>query len=273
MPLSASLLVVTLSLGAQAQDLTEKQQSARQKLEDGVQAYRHADFDEAIKDFQQAAVLDPSLINAHLYLATAYASQFIPGAPTPDNVSFGTKALDQFQSVLAQEPNNLPAIDGIGSVLYNLGGNPFDRQKLEESKTYHLRHIRISPNDPEPYYWVGVIDWGLAFHAERQIREDWTKQTAIELPENEPLTGVLLQRLRAETQTEIEEGMKYLKTALDLRPDYDDAMAYLNLIYREKANTETDAAAREQDIKAADDLVRKVMDIKQARMRSQAQQQ
>ena len=45
-------------------------------------------------------------------------------------------------------PNNLSAIDGIGSILYNMGGTPFDAKKLEESKTYHEKHIQLSPTIP-----------------------------------------------------------------------------------------------------------------------------
>jgi hypothetical protein len=53
---------------------------------------------------------------------------------------------------------------------------------------------------------------------------------------------------------------------MTLRPDYDDAMAYLNLLYRQKADMETTADARDADIKAADDLVEKVKAIKQKKM-------
>ena len=41
-----------------------------------------------------------------------------------------------------------------------------------------------------------------------------------------------------------------LQKALQIRPDYDDAMAYLNLLYRERADYECDnPAARAADIK------------------------
>ena len=58
---------------------------ARDHLNKGVQAYKNSKFEQAIDNFQQAVALDPSLINARLYLATAYAQQYIPGADTPDN--------------------------------------------------------------------------------------------------------------------------------------------------------------------------------------------
>ena len=45
-------------------------------------------------------------------------------------------------------------------------------------------------------------------------------------------------------------------------------MAYLNLLYRQKADMETTAATREADLKMADDLVDKVKAIKQKKMES-----
>ena len=274
-PSNASLVVLVgflallwpMVCAARQQELTDEQQAARTKLNEGVDAYKSAQFDQAIEDFKQAAQLDPSLTNARLYLATAYATQYIPGAPSADNLNFANQAIEQFEIVLGRDPKNLAALDGTASLLYQMGGNPYDPQKLKQSKTCWLKHIDIKPDDPQPYYWIGVIDWNIAFHADRQIRQDWTKQTAIELRDDEPLPSTLRDQLKAQTEGAVEEGMKYLKKALEVRPDYDDAMAYLNLIYRQKADIEEDPNARDEDTKAADELVHKVMEVKQARMR------
>ena len=90
---------------------------ARDKLNKGVQAYKAAQFDLAVEDFKQAKDLDPKLTNARLYLATAYASQYIPGAPSDENLNMGKQAISEFQEILKDDPNNLGAIDGIGSLL------------------------------------------------------------------------------------------------------------------------------------------------------------
>ena len=94
---------------------------ARDKLNKGVNAYKNAQFDEAIEDFKAAKQYDPSLTNAQLYLATAYASQYIPGAPSDENVKNGEQALAEFKNILDTDPTNISAIDGIGSILYNMG--------------------------------------------------------------------------------------------------------------------------------------------------------
>ena len=61
---------------------------ARDQLNKGVTAYRNAQFQAAILHFKNAVALDPTLLNARLYLATAYAQQYVPGGESPDNVKF-----------------------------------------------------------------------------------------------------------------------------------------------------------------------------------------
>src|SRR5258708_36580395 len=131
---------------------------ARDLLNKGVAAFKEAQYDTAIEFFKQAKDLDPGLMNARLYLATAYASQYIPGAPSPQNMRLGTAAVNEFKEVLSIDDKNLSAIDGTGSILFQTAGTPYDPEKFDESKSYHQKHIELKPNDPEPYYWIGVID-------------------------------------------------------------------------------------------------------------------
>jgi hypothetical protein len=56
-----------------------------------------------------------------------------------------------------------------------------------------------------------------------------------------------------------------MKKALALRPDYDDAMAYLNLLYRRTTDTVATKTERDELYQLADDLVDKVKEIKQQR--------
>ena len=240
---------------------------ARDKLNKGVEAYKAAHFDVAIDDFKDAKALDPSLTSARVFLATAYASQYIPGAPSPDNIRNGEQALAEYHEVLDSDSNNLTAIDGIGGILYNMaGGPPFDAKKMEESKTYHEKHIQIKPDDPEPYYWIGVIDWSIAFRGNREVREEYNKTARKTITESDPMPAALATEFSTKYGATVDEGMTNLKKAIEVKPDYDDAMAYLNLLYRQKADMETSADARDTDVRMANDLVEKVRVIKQQRM-------
>jgi tetratricopeptide (TPR) repeat protein len=239
---------------------------ARDLLNKGVAAFKNGQSDAAIEDFKQAKEADPDLLNARLYLATAYASLYIPGAPSAENQARGQQAVSEFKEVLDKDSNNLSAIDGIGSILFQMGGQPFDPKKFDESKSYHQRHIQLKPEDPEPYYWIGVIDWTLAFRANGEMRIAYNKDNIKkQVKDTDPLPPAVRTEYASKYGAIIDEGITDLQKAITLRPDYDDAMAYLNLLYRRKADMVETPDERASLLKQADDLVDKVKEIKQKR--------
>ena len=239
---------------------------ARDLLNKGVTAFKNGQSDAAIEYFKQAKETDPELLNARLYLATAYASLYIPGAPSQENLARGNQAVAEFKEVLDKDPNSLSAIDGIGSILFQMGGQPFDPKKFEESKTYHQKHIQLKPDDPEPYYWIGVIDWTLAFRGNGEMRMEYNKSNIKkQVKDTDPLPAAIRSQYAAKYGPLIDEGVTQLQKAISLRPDYDDAMAYLNLLYRRKADMVESKEEREALLKQAEDLVDKVKEIKQKR--------
>src|SRR5881392_1548006 len=125
---------------------------ARDQLNKGVQSYKNGKYEDAIDHFQRAVSFDSGLIVARLYLATAYAQQYIPGADTPDNNQMGQQAIDAYKVVLEKDPKNINSIKGIAYIYLN-------QKKFEDAKQYYRRATEVDPNDPEPYYSVAVIDW------------------------------------------------------------------------------------------------------------------
>jgi tetratricopeptide (TPR) repeat protein len=246
---------------------------ARDLLNKGVTAFKNGQYDQAVEDFKQAKDADPDLMNARLYLATAYATQYIPGAPSEQNKKLGEQAVAEFKEVLAKDPKNLNAIDGIGSILFQMAGTPYSPQMFEESKKYHQMHIQFKPEDPEPYYWIGVIDWTLAFRGNAEIRKEYNeKNLKKQVKEIDPLPAAARSEYISKYGPMIDEGIENLKKAIDFRPDYDDAMAYLNLLYRRKADAVESQDQRAELLKQADDLVDKVKEIKQKRATQPAPQ-
>jgi tetratricopeptide (TPR) repeat protein len=261
--LAAILCVVALATGAAGC----RKLKARDALNKGVRSYKAGLTDSAIEYFKQAKELDPGLITARLYLATAYSGQYIPGAPSEENLRNGKQAIAEFQEILKADPNDLHAMDGIGSILFLMGSTPYDPEKFKESKKYHQMHIKTRPQDPEPYYWIGVIDWSLAFRANTDARAKYNNTAP-----RKPLKDVdpLPDKLRADFAPQygpiVDEGIEAVQRAIQLRPDYDDAMAYLNLLYRQKADMVATPEERDDLLRRADDLVDKVKAIKQRKM-------
>jgi tetratricopeptide (TPR) repeat protein len=239
---------------------------ARDLLNKGVASFKNAQFDAAVEDFKHAKELDPDLVNARLYLATAYASQYIPGAPSDENMRHGQEAITEYKDVLDKDPNNLSAIDGLASILYQMAGQPFDAKKFEDSKAYHEKHIALKPQDPQPYYSIGVIDWALAYRGNTEMRSDYNKEHINkQVKDTDSLPPDVRKAYTDKYQQMVDDGITSLKKAIELKPDYDDAMTYLNLLYRRKADMVESTAERDNYTKMADDLLDKVKEIKQKR--------
>jgi len=233
---------------------------ARDQLNKGVGAYRNAQFQTAIMHFKNAVALDPTLLNARLYLATAYFQQYIPGAESPENVKVAQQAIDAFQDVLNRDSNNTAAIASIGQMYYNM-------KKFDKAKDYQRRWLQVEPNNPVPYYWIGLLDWTDCFTRAQTLRND-LKLNFPKDPKDPNTLPPLPEKSRAELEEKngplVEEGLKALQKAIELKPNDFATMAYLNLMYRQKSEIDADADAREADLKQADDWVTKAVEIKKA---------
>ena len=202
---------------------------------------------------------DPNNIKARLYLATAYVPEYIPGADTIDNLQFGKLAVEQYQKVMEIDDHNMDAIKGAAYLELTM-------KKFQAAKKLYQRASDIDPNVPEPYYSVGVIDWTQTYQSRMAVRAKLglkPEQGLIHYPE--------CWQIRDGNKALVEEGMQVLEKAIDLRRDYDDAMAYMNLMYRERADIQCgDAKANAADLKAADDWVDMTLAIKKRKAEQDA---
>ncbi len=244
---------------------------ARDQLNKGVTAYKNAKYEEAIDHFQQSVALDPTLINAKMYLATAFAQQYIPGVEDKDNLKMAEQAIEQYKRVLdmprAARDQKVNSAKGIAYLYLNM-------KKFDDAKKYYRMAADMDPNDPEPYYSVGVIDWTACYQPRMEERAKLGLKPDENLnPKNKDQKKVCGE-LKDKNWPSITEGIESLDHAIKLRPDYDDAMAYLNLMYREKADVECDdLAARQEDLKTADHWVDQTLLTKKAKAEKQPGQQ
>jgi tetratricopeptide (TPR) repeat protein len=225
---------------------------ARDQLNKGVQAYRNANYEGAIEHFKNAVAYDDDLQVAKLYLATAYAQQYVPGEPSPDNIKNAQMAIEEYQKVLEKDPQSVNSLKGIAYLYMNM-------KDFDKAREYYRKASDVDPNDPELYYSLGVIAWTQAYKDAAEAK------SAVNLRVDDVLKSKqdqkLCEQLRNKDSAVVDEGMKYLETAIEKRKDYDDAMAYLNLLYRRKANDMScdDPAAIANYVKIANDWSDKAM--------------
>src|ERR1035441_6348755 len=192
----------------------------------GVQEVKSARYQDAVESFQKAVDLDPNNVAAHLYLGTAWMSQYIQGAESPVNTDIANNAEVEFGHVLQTDPNNTTALSSSASLRYQQAqGMPDLDQKiriLDESPSWYEMLIAADPQNKQAYYSLGVIDWVKWYAPYMRARTDLGMR-----PEQPgPLHNPARQQLKTEYSSMIEHGISTLEKALQLDPQYSDAMAY-----------------------------------------------
>ncbi len=229
---------------------------ARDQLNKGVDAYKSAHYEEAIGHFQKATELDPSLPMAKSYLATALAQNVVPGLTSPDNLKNAQQAISIFQEVLAKEPNDVNSLKNIASIYFSI-------KDFDKAKDYQKRVLAADPKDPEAAYTIGVIDWTLAH--ENTLKALASANMNDDGEGNSKAPKKVLQQIKDENTPLVTEGLQYLNQALANRANYDDAMSYMNLTYRRKADTDfDDPATVKADVASAKDWSSKAMGTRKA---------
>lgn len=229
---------------------------ARDQLVKGIQEFKAGHYETAIGHFQQSVALDPSYPNAKTYLATAYSYQVQPNNDTPANVAIANKALDGFNEVLQGDPNNVDAWRQLASIHRNI--MQFDKSREDE-----LKVIQLAPNDAEANYSTGVIDFQKADKNEVAMLKE--NKITDDLKGNSKIPPKVCQQLSQQNAALLDSAQKYLDRAVELNKNYDDAMQYLNLVWRRKADIECgNDAARKSDIAKADDYVQRAMGARKA---------
>ena len=239
-------------------------QDSRDVLNQGVAAFKSGNNAQAVELFQQAVTLDPNAANPHLYLGTAYMSAWRPS----DGMDvIAQRANVEFRRVLELDPVNQTALASLASMAYNSASalsSEAKAPKLDEAMDWYKRLATVSPTNKEAPYSMGVIAWAKWYPALMTARVSANMK-----PEDPgPLPAPQRESLKAQYSALLEEGIENLNRALLIDPNYSDAMAYLNLLIRERADLRDTKAEYTADIAVADEWVQKALAAKKSQTMS-----
>jgi tetratricopeptide (TPR) repeat protein len=255
------LLAATAMVGTACSEVR-----GRRLLQKANGLYRNGQYAEAVALFNEAERFVPNLWLLWINKGYTCRSMMIPGAKTPENEAAVTCALDAFKRVpelapgdprgpalyvqtlfeaerfetlakmyqdrFAKDPKDVEALQGLIQV-YSKWPN-----HLDEALEWHRKKLEVSPNDAEAHYSAGVFIWqqlftrgGGADRAAFDPRPDPNKPKQIKIA---PAMGRddLVGQQRVDLA---DEGIQMLEKAVALRPKYHEAMAYVNLLYRQKS--------------------------------------
>jgi len=169
----------------------------------------------AVRFYQQAITLNPSLSAAYNDLGTAYQSQ-----------GKTQEALLWYQKAISVNPSFVEAF-------YNLGNAYLDQKAWEEAKFYSRKAAELDPSLAEAHYNVGI-----AYYQQDRLEEAmacWQKAVQLKPDYVQALMNLATAFIRTK---QIEEAIITLQKALTLDPD--QAFPWVNLgnIHKEKGEIE-----------------------------------
>lgn len=260
-PLVVFTLLV-LGLPAGAQDVHSD--SATAALTAGVGAFKTGHYEEAADNFQSAVDAEPNWKLPHVYLGTALAYQVVPNLDTAENVAIANRALVQFHQILASNSQDLDALRQVAAIQRNI-------KQFDEALATERKIIAIDPKDAEAHYTIGVIEWTDAYKftvqtlANESLQDDGNG--------NAHMSSTSCGTLISHNVRLVNDGIAELTRAVDINPTYDDAMQYLNLMYRRRADFDcTNPALRKQDLETANDWTRRAIEARRANEQQKMQQ-
>jgi hypothetical protein len=222
---------------------------ARMKLKEGNRYYLNEDYKHALEEYQEGLKGDPSATFAWRSVGLSAVALYRPGVRTAENDRYAEIALDAFRKYLKDNPRDAAKVrefmittlisseryeEALKELKDEAARNPANNEinaaivatyaksgRLKEAYDWALRKP-----DALTMYSIGVSAWDKAY---RDPIMDAVARGAI-----------------------VELGLAATKKAIDLKADYFEAMAYYNLLFREKAKLEPDEIKKQEWIAQAD---------------------
>lgn len=258
--LSAMLILAVLGL-AGCNKLKSKQE-----IKKGNEFFKVGQYEPALVSYQEALRLDPDEKKIYMNIGLAYMGEYQPGSKHPRDLEIAQKAIDYLEKFVQTYPQDKKtqkareflvsmylATDRFDEAIkfYEemLKTNPKDSKAMSSIAQMYFKkgdfdmavvwlkkRLEVEGNNPEVYYLIGVQAWDRSYN----------------FPD-----------LSAETRAKIvEEGLQSLNKALEIKPDYFEAITYVNLLYREKAKMETDPAKKKEYTEVADKYLQQALDLR-----------
>jgi tetratricopeptide (TPR) repeat protein len=237
---------------------------ARIELKKGNSMYQQEQYSAALVAYQKGLKLDPSDTFAWRSVGLTALALYRPGDDSPKNLEYAHTATDAFEKYLKDNPEDAKVQDYLMSILVNSKQYEKALAFVDQLQQQHPAEA----NDPKwNKYRVNVlIQAGRLEDAEKMALQTPGPDQAVSLYS----IGVAAwnkvynnnQIDFATRQQKVELGLRTLRKAVELKPDYFDAMFYLGLMLREKAKLETDGNARTADVDEAETWLKKGLELR-----------
>lgn len=241
---------------------------ARSEIKEANNAYQHEDYAVALQHYTLAKKIDPTFPELERMIGYSHIGLYIPDDKSPKNEAHADAAIYSLSAYLKKRPEDRIARDALINMYLNAN-------RTSQAIQYFQNYLKDHPADLEAVKSIATL---FAKQGDFPNSLIWYKKITLldsKNPESFYVYGVVCYEKIAknppaddtEKLTILEDGKQALMHAIDMKPDYFEAMAYVNLLWRNQAviDAKTDPVKGQADVAQADQWRNKAVEIIKAK--------
>lgn len=239
---------------------------SKQEIKKGNEFFRAEQYQTALASYQEALRLDPNETKLHKNIGLAYMGMYQPGSKHPKDLEFAAKAIEHLKTYIGAHPEDKRTREFLVSLYLST-------ERFDEAIAFYESMVQDDPKDTKAmqsiaqmYFKKGEVDKAVEW-LKRRLDAETSPQAKAEVyyfigvqawdrsynfPDIDPA-------VRARV---VDEGLDALNKALEINPEYFEALSYVNLLYREKAKMEVDPVRKQEHTDAANRYLQQALELR-----------
>ena len=239
---------------------------SKQEIKKGNDFFKAAQYQTALAAYQEAMRLDPNEKKLHKNVGLAYMGLYQPGSKHPKDLEYAAKAIEHLKVYTEAFPEDKKAREFLVSLYLTT-------ERFDDAIAFYQGMVKEDPKDTKAmqslaqmYFKKGDVDNAVAW-LKKRLEAETTPEAKAEVyyfigvqawdrsynfPDLDPVQRGHI----------VDEGLDALNKALQIKPDYFEALSYVNLLYREKAKIETDPAKQQEYIATANKYLQQALELR-----------
>jgi tetratricopeptide (TPR) repeat protein len=239
---------------------------SKQEIKKGNDFFKATQYQTALAAYQEALRLDPNTKKLHKNIGLAYMGLYQPGSKHPKDLEYAAKAMEHLKIYTEAFPQDRKAREFLVSLYLTT-------ERFDDAIAFYQGMVKDDPKDTramqslaQMYFKKGDVDHAVEW-LKRRLEAETTPEAKAEVyyfigvqawdrsynfPDIDPV-----QRMHI-----VDEGLDALNKALQIRPDYFEALSYINLLYREKAKIETDPVKQQEYTDTANKYLQQALELR-----------
>jgi tetratricopeptide (TPR) repeat protein len=262
-------LMAALTLALSSLGCTKIQ--ARMAIKAANEAYQKEDYAGALPLYKKARQIDPSFPDLDRLVGYSEIGLYVPDDKTPKNEAHADAAIQELNNYLKKRPEDRIARDALINMYLNAN-------RTSQAIDYFRNYLTDHPADLEAVRSIATL---YAKQGDFNQSLNWYQKITLldaKNPEAFYIFGVVCYEKVAKNPPAdlaqkldiLNQGKAALQHAVDMKPDYAEAMVYLSLLLRQQALLETDPLKGQADVAQADVIRNKAIQIFTARKAASA---